>query len=265
MKMLHFPALASSMLLSFLLTHVSQADEIKNAPATTHSIPNNIGHEQPAIQATQKPIANAWNWSGYLRIVQKTLPLGTPNRAIMDKVMEQLEMNKPAQAREYAIEEYKKNGDYSGLVSFLIGFMYSEGIGGDKDPVQGFNYMKLSALRGFPYGEHQLALYYDTGRGTPTNTLQAVLWYKAASLAGIKDATTNLKYIFIMEKAPDEWIQPRSPISEYMIREKLINARHFYRGYIDHDGSKKSPDLEKSLAELDDLVPNCVNPPQEQS
>lgn len=277
MKVSRFLVLISSGLMSATLTQVGIAAEVKHTnpitssttttTTTTTTTANKPTTTQPntAQKPGSKSMPNAWNWGGYLQKIQRSIPKGTPDAQIIDTVMNDIRDDKAREAREYLMSEFKANKDHTGLVSFLIGFLYTEAIGGTKNTVEGFNFMFKSAQKGFVEGEYQLGRYYASGIGTPVDTLQAVLWYKVASEAGHEDATVNLKYLFIMEVVPDEWLNECTATNEAALRSKLIRAREFYRGYTDSAGNKINPDIKQALDALNGVVPKCVNPPQEQS
>jgi len=109
--------------------------------------------------------------------------------ADLDRGMEAYERGDyPVALRE--LKPLAEQGWY--FAQFLLGMMYGDGKGVQRDDRASFTWIKLSAQQGFDRAQHNLAVKYDNGKGIKKDTVAAIKWYERAANQGFAGAQFNL-------------------------------------------------------------------------
>ena len=64
---------------------------------------------------------------------------------------------------------------------FMLGVMYSAGLGVPQDYAQAVSWSRKAADQGHAYAQFNLALKYDNGQGVPQDYIQAHMWLNLAA------------------------------------------------------------------------------------
>lgn len=78
-------------------------------------------------------------------------------------------------------------------LDFMLGYMYEEGIGTQRDLTTAYKYYTQGADKGDTKAMNNLASMCELGSGMPRNLEDAIKWYGEAAKLGNKDAEVNLK------------------------------------------------------------------------
>ena len=78
----------------------------------------------------------------------------------------------------------------------LLGIMYDNGQGVDKDPREAFKWYLKAAEQGMPTAQHDIGVKYFQGVGVEQNYQEAAKWWEQAANAGIADSQFNLGLIY---------------------------------------------------------------------
>ena len=68
---------------------------------------------------------------------------------------------------------------------YLLGFMYLQGDGVEKDPKRAFQWIHLAARSGLPEAQDTLAYLYKSGIGVDVDEVRAYVWYSVAAANGV--------------------------------------------------------------------------------
>jgi len=117
----------------------------------------------------------------------------------------------PARAGEYedAVDNVNR-GDFAAAVPVLqalsdqgharapnvIGILYDKGRGVPQDDTEAARWYRLSAERGFHWGENNLGVMYRDGRGVPKDESEAVRWFRSAAEHGNAEGQNNLGVMY---------------------------------------------------------------------
>jgi len=110
-----------------------------------------------------------------------------------DVVQEILQKNQ-SQFTYEAFFELAKSGDIDAQT--LLGEMYLDGIGVEKDPQKAFFWLSKAAKKEDPQAQYLLGTMYENGIYVSTDMHRAVKWYKEAALQGDVMAQYNLALIY---------------------------------------------------------------------
>ncbi|MDO1582014.1 tetratricopeptide repeat protein [Rhizobium oryzicola] len=105
-----------------------------------------------------------------------------------------LPAEKKAKARDWLLRAAKAGYDTAQLD---MGVWYVNGVGGDKDYEQGFNWLRIAALRGNVVAQNKLAHLYIYALGTRPNPVEAAKWYVLSRRAGLSDPELEDFYLGI--------------------------------------------------------------------
>jgi TPR repeat protein len=78
-------------------------------------------------------------------------------------------------------------------LDFLLGYMYEEGLGTQRDLTAALRYYKQGAEKGDNRAMNNLASMYELGSGADRDINEAIKWYGEAARLGNDDAKVNLK------------------------------------------------------------------------
>lgn len=95
------------------------------------------------------------------------------------------------------LKTIEKEDSQTPSLHFLLGYMYEEGAGTDKDAAKAIDHYTLGAEAGDTRAMNNLASMYELGSGTPKDMQKAVEWYRKAAENGNIDARRNMKKINI--------------------------------------------------------------------
>ncbi len=79
---------------------------------------------------------------------------------------------------------------------FLLGLVYSNGIGVGSDPKQAVHWYQLAARQGHIDAQYNLGVAYSTGKGVNPDNLKAADWWRKAAVQGNTDAQFNLGLLY---------------------------------------------------------------------
>ena len=79
---------------------------------------------------------------------------------------------------------------------FLLGLVYSNGLGVGSDPKQAIHWYKLAAKQGHIDAQYNLGVAYSTGKGVSLDNLKAANWWRKAAVQGNTDAQFNLGLLY---------------------------------------------------------------------
>ena len=90
---------------------------------------------------------------------------------------------------------------------YMLGGMYSEGLGGAQDLKEAVKWYRLAAEQGDAKAQHQLGVVYHFGRGVPQDNKEAVKWSKIAAEQGLAEAQYNLGLMYYHgEGIPQDYV-----------------------------------------------------------
>jgi hypothetical protein len=90
---------------------------------------------------------------------------------------------------------------------YMLGGMYSEGLGGVQDLKKAVKWYRLAAEQGDAKAQHQLGVVYHFGRGVPQDHKEAVKWSKIAAEQGLAEAQYNLGLMYYHgEGIPQDYV-----------------------------------------------------------
>ena len=90
---------------------------------------------------------------------------------------------------------------------YMLGGMYSEGLGGAQDDKKAARWYRLAAEQGDAKAQHQLGIVYHFGRGVPQDDKEAVKWSKIAAEQGLAEAQYNLGLMYYHgEGIPQDYV-----------------------------------------------------------
>lgn len=106
-----------------------------------------------------------------------------------------------------------------------MGIFYFLGVRADvqKDYPQAFHWFKLAADQGWPPSQYLLALCYRDGKGTPTNSAEAVSWLERAASNGLANAQAALGHYYFDKGFAELGIPARVKPDVPVTQEQLTN------------------------------------------
>lgn len=78
----------------------------------------------------------------------------------------------------------------------MLGLMYDNGHGVDKDPAVAFKWYLKAAGQGIPVVQHDVGVKYFQGTGVAQNYQEAAKWWEQAANAGLTDSQFNLGLMY---------------------------------------------------------------------
>lgn len=79
---------------------------------------------------------------------------------------------------------------------FMMGLVYSNGLGVGSDPQQAIHWYELAAKQGHIDAQYNLGVAYSTGKGVNTDNVKAAGWWRKAAVQGNTDAQFNLGLLY---------------------------------------------------------------------
>ncbi|MFQ6022432.1 MAG: tetratricopeptide repeat protein [Acidiferrobacterales bacterium] len=79
---------------------------------------------------------------------------------------------------------------------FLLGIVYSNGLGVQADMTEAVHWYRLAASQGHIEAQYNLGVAYSQGTGVVADALAAAGWYRKAALQGSTDAQFNLGLLY---------------------------------------------------------------------
>ncbi len=90
---------------------------------------------------------------------------------------------------------------------YMLGGMYSEGLGGVQNYKEAVRWYRLAAEQGDAKAQYQLGVVYHFGRGVPQDYKEAVKWSKTAAEQGLAEAQYNLGLMYYHgEGIPQDYV-----------------------------------------------------------
>jgi len=90
---------------------------------------------------------------------------------------------------------------------YILGGMYSEGLGGVQDYREAVKWYRLAAEQGDAKAQYHLGVVYHFGRGVPQDHKEAVKWSKIAAEQGLAEAQYNLGLMYYHgEGIPQDYV-----------------------------------------------------------
>ncbi len=86
------------------------------------------------------------------------------------------------------------------LAQEMLGLIYEQGLGVQKDYAKAFKWTQLAAQQGLPDAQNRLGGLHLRGLGVPENRSKAMKWYELASKQGHLAALTNQGVIFLLSE-----------------------------------------------------------------
>ena len=133
---------------------------------------------------------------------------------------------------------------------YMLGGMYSEGLGGVQDYKEAVKWYRLAAEQGDAKAQHQLGVVYHFGRGVPQDYKEAVKWSKIAAEQGLAEAQYNLGLMYYHgEGIPQDYVlaymwwnlagsqgqksarENRDILEEEMTQEQVAKAQEMARNW----------------------------------
>ena len=133
---------------------------------------------------------------------------------------------------------------------YMLGGMYSEGLGGAQDHREAVKWYRLAAEQGDAKAQHQLGVVYHFGRGVPQDYKEAVKWSKIAAEQGLAEAQYNLGLMYYHgEGIPQDYVlaymwwnlagsqgqksarENRDILEEEMTQEQVAKAQEMARNW----------------------------------
>ena len=133
---------------------------------------------------------------------------------------------------------------------YMLGGMYSEGLGGVQDYKEAVKWYRLAAEQGDAKAQHQLGVVYHFGRGVPQDYQEAVKWSKIAAEQGLAEAQYNLGLMYYHgEGIPQDYVlaymwwnlsgsqgqksarENRDILEEEMTRQQVAKAQEMARSW----------------------------------
>ncbi len=97
----------------------------------------------------------------------------------------------------------------------LIGVMYAQGLGVERDDRRAFEWYLRSSLKGHPGAQSGIGWYYEIGRGMPAPDLvRAYMWYTLSAIGGDPDAAISLEEV-IKKMTPEEIEAAHTLVADY--------------------------------------------------
>ena len=81
---------------------------------------------------------------------------------------------------------------------YLVGRMYREGVGVEKNTETGLSWLNRSAEQGYKDAQFLLGLIYDEGTDVIPDGSKAAVWYEKAAEQGDKYAQYNLSQLYLL-------------------------------------------------------------------
>ena len=78
----------------------------------------------------------------------------------------------------------------------ILGLMYDNGHGVNKDPTEAFKWYLKAAEQGIPVVQHDVGVKYFQGMGVAQNYQEAAKWWEQAANAGLSDSQFNLGLMY---------------------------------------------------------------------
>lgn len=117
-----------------------------------------------------------------------------------------------------------------------MGILYFLGVGADvqKDYPQALHWFKLAADQGWPPSQYLLALCYRDGKGTPTNSAEAVSELQQAASNGLANAQVALGHYYFdkgfAELGIPARVKPDVPVTqEQLTNQNFVTGVEWYR------------------------------------
>jgi len=79
---------------------------------------------------------------------------------------------------------------------YILGYMYSEGLGATQDYKEAANWYRKAAEQGHAKAQFNLGLMYSEGQGVTTDYKEAANWYRKAAEQGIAEAQSILGLMY---------------------------------------------------------------------
>ena len=79
---------------------------------------------------------------------------------------------------------------------FLLGLVYSNGLGVGSDLQQAIHWYELAAKQGHIDAQYNLGVAYSTGKGVNSDNIKAAGWWRKAAVQGNTDAQFNLGLLY---------------------------------------------------------------------
>jgi TPR repeat protein len=86
------------------------------------------------------------------------------------------------------------------LAQEMLGLIYEQGLGVQKDYAKAFKWTQLAAQQGLPDAQNRLGGLHLRGLGVPENRSKAMKWYELASKQGHLAALTNQGVIYLLSE-----------------------------------------------------------------
>ncbi|MBN9033101.1 MAG: enhanced entry protein [Rhizobiales bacterium 63-7] len=112
--------------------------------------------------------------------------------------------DKRKQAREWLIRAARAGFDTAQLD---MGIWLVNGIGGDRDYNDGFNWLQVAAKRGNVVAQNKLAHLYINAIGTKPDPIEAAKWYVLSRRAGLSDPKLEDFYLGMSEEQQKKAIE----------------------------------------------------------
>jgi hypothetical protein len=142
----------------------------------------------------------------------------------------------------------------------MLGLLYSEGRGVERDQAAAFHWFQLAAAQGNPTAEFNLALAYERGEGVAKNPAEAEKWYAKAAESGLPYAELRLAAIAVSHndwKTAVKWLRPAAaqglPSAQSMlgiayqfgqgVRRSEKQAAKWYEAAADHGDTRAQSSL----------------------
>ena len=97
---------------------------------------------------------------------------------------------------------------------YMLGGMYSEGLGGIQDYKEAVKWSKIAAEQGLAEAQYNLGLMYYHGEGIPRDYVLAYMWWNLAGSQGQKSAREN-----------------RDILEEKMTKQQVVQAQQMARNW----------------------------------
>ena len=126
-------------------------------------------------------------------ILATLLAVSSPAVADIEEARDLMDAGRFAEARA-ALWPAARSGNAD--AEELIGVMYAQGLGVERDPVRAFEWYLRSAMKGHPGAQSGVGWYYEVGLGMPApDLIRAYLWYVLSAIGGDPDAAISQEQV----------------------------------------------------------------------
>ncbi len=87
---------------------------------------------------------------------------------------------------------------------FKLGFMYDSGRGVPQDTAEALKWYRLAAGQGIAYAQTNLGIMYENGRGVAQDYVLAHMWFNLAAAQGKDENVLKLRDLLASEMTPDQ-------------------------------------------------------------